>query len=216
MKKFLLPFFIFLSLSLQAQKFVSTKQSIMGGGNPEPIRVEQTKVIEITGNNFTAELPDGGILKGTITLESEKEIQGQKVKIFKTDKGCPFVINEDNVFINLFKTDDVAYSFYLDNYVEPTEEETAKAREKQEKDLEEWSYNSHVKMFGKFSADCMREGIVKPGMKREAVAILLDVPQTINLTETTNTTKEQWVYDDLYIYIENGEVTAIQRTKELR
>lgn len=36
-------------------------------------------------------------------------------------------------------------------------------------------------------------------------------PKKTNTTETVNGTREQWVYDDGYIYLENGLVTVIQK-----
>lgn len=38
-------------------------------------------------------------------------------------------------------------------------------------------------------------------------------PNNKNITETASHTKEQWVYDQGYIYLTDGIVTAIQKTE---
>ena len=38
-------------------------------------------------------------------------------------------------------------------------------------------------------------------------------PNKKNITETASHTKEQWVYDQGYIYLTDGIVTAIQKTE---
>lgn len=38
-------------------------------------------------------------------------------------------------------------------------------------------------------------------------------PQKINRTDTLSGEREQWVYENDYIYLENGYVTSIQEVK---
>jgi AAA15 family ATPase/GTPase len=69
----------------------------------------------------------------------------------------------------------------------------------------------NVKLYGQFSADCIKEGEVKPGMAGTAVLKILGTPNSINQTETENMITEQLVYDKVNVYLENSIVTAIQR-----
>lgn len=210
MKKLLLPILLLFSIATYAQEYVSHKQSFIEGNNTESTVTNQTRTITILGDRFKAELPDDNTIEGSLTLQSTDDNK----KVYKTDKGCILIVNDDNIFLNMYKTHDIAYSFYLENHIEPTEEEKAAAKAEIERETEEYMYNVHVDLYGEFTANCMREGSVKPGMKREAVAAMLGTPEVINETETTNSIKEQWVYDDMYVYMEKGLVSAVQRRKE--
>lgn len=63
-------------------------------------------------------------------------------------------------------------------------------------------------------AACM--GVVEIGMTEDMVREAWGYPDDRNITETQYTRREQWVYEvsrfeRKYVYIENGEVTAIQK-----
>jgi len=199
---------IFSAYDLNAQKFISKRQHYITNDSEGEYK-DKPRVILITGNKFEIELPNDIILKGTLTLISDETKAGKIINSFKTDKECILVVNEDNIFLNLFKTDGIAYTFYLDNYIEPTEEEKQKTNE-------EIEYKLNVELYGKFTADCIKEGKVKPGMDGVAVLLILGTPEVINQTETENIISEQLVYDDMYVYLENGKVTAIQRRMEIK
>ena len=68
--------------------------------------------------------------------------------------------------------------------------------------------------YGHF-ATYILEKQVKVGMTEEMVIESIGGTSNRNVTETTYGTSEQWVYgefpDNMYIYFENGKVTAIQR-----
>lgn len=198
--------------NLKAQKYISNRQSYIASNSTESIFLDETRYILITGDNFEIELPDNKLLKGTLTLKSDETKDGRKIKIYETDKGCFLVINNGNIFLNLYKTNDIAYTYYLDNYVEPP----AKSDKEKQEEIKEWEYNLNIELYGKFSADCIKEGKVKPGMAGTAVLEILGIPNTINQTETQNIIEEQLVYDDIYVYLKNSIVTAIQRRIEIK
>ncbi len=191
--------------NLIAQKYISNRQSYMEGNSSKSIYLDETRYIRINGNQFEVELPDNSLLKGTLTLISDETKDGKRIIVYKTDKGCILVINSDNIFLNLYKTNDIAYTYYLDNYIEPTEKEKQEIKEKTE-------YEIHVKQYGKLSADCIKDGVIRIGMSGLAVLLVKGTPLAINQTETENLITEQLVYNDMYIYLENGTVSAIQRT----
>jgi hypothetical protein len=210
---FLLIIFLLIEiLDLKAQEYISNRQSYISDNSTESIFLNETRNIIISGNNFEIELPDNKLIKGTLILKSDEIKNGRNVKIYETDKGCILVINSDNIFLNLYKTNDIAYTYYLENYVEPP----AKSDLEKQKEDEERKYNFNVELYGQFSADCIKEGEVKPGMTGTAVLKILGTPNTINQTETKNKITEQLVYDDVYVYLKNSIVTAIQRHIEIK
>lgn len=206
-KSFLLLASVIISQIAIAQVFISNKQSHSSSDSEK--EYFQKKKVTISDDNFVAELPNGQVLKGVIILTSDEIKDGKKVKIYKTDKNCVLVLNEDYIFLNLYRTDNIAYTFYLDNYVEPTEADKKITQEKTK-------YELNVKFYGKFTADCIKEGKVKPGMDGVAALLLLGTPNTINKTETAESISEQLVYDNMYVYLKNGIVEAIQTRLEIK
>jgi hypothetical protein len=195
--------------SLKAQKYISKRQSYFTKSSTEDKYLNQTRTVFINSNKFEIELLDKSILKGTLTPLPTEYKNGKKIKAYKTDKGCILAIYPGLVFLNLFATDSIAITYYFDNYVEPTSDEKQKTEDEVE-------YNVNVKMYGKFTADCIKEGKVKPGMDEVAALLMLGTPNTINQTETVNGMSEQFVYDDMFVYFENGKLTAIQRKIDIK
>lgn len=56
----------------------------------------------------------------------------------------------------------------------------------------------------------VKKGKVRLGMSKQEATLSWGKPKDINRTQTYNGTHEQWVYDDGYLYFENGKLTAIQ------
>lgn len=47
-------------------------------------------------------------------------------------------------------------------------------------------------------------------MSEKDLLISCGSPNEINRTVTANGSSEQWVYSNIYVYVENGEVTSFQ------
>ena len=65
-------------------------------------------------------------------------------------------------------------------------------------------------MYGELTANCIRDKKIKPGMKEIGIILIKGQPNKINTTETEHTISNQYVYDEMYVYTENGIVTTIQ------
>ena len=52
---------------------------------------------------------------------------------------------------------------------------------------------------------------VNIGANKQSVINEWGNPNKINKTETANGIREQWVYDNAYVYFVNGEVVTIQQ-----
>lgn len=193
-----------------SQTFISNMQSYYDVEKSETIYIKDKRIISINEPNFSVELPDNSELKGTLTFWEEKIKDGFKVKSYKIDGGGVIAVFKDNVFFNLHATQDIAYSFYLDNFIEPTEAEKKKEKEERNKKVAESIYQTHIKMFGRLTADCIRNVRVRPGMKEVALPLVLGHPNSINTTETLYSTTKQYVYDNKFVYVEKGIVTSIQ------
>lgn len=200
------------SINLYAQKFISKSLLVSGNQSDEEIFMEEPRTLIISNNTYEIELPDKTVLKGKLTFTSSEILDGKKVNIYNTEDGCPLVIGEDNIFFNLMRTHNIAISYYLNNYIKPPE----KTEEEKQREFEKFEYEHNIDNYGKFSADCIKEGKVKIGMKGLAVLEILGIPNTINQTETENTLIEQLVYDTKYVYLTNGIVTTIQSRIEIK
>lgn len=209
--KLILIISIFQLVVLQSysQTFVSQKQKIDSSGVDPVFATGERKVI-IDGNNFEVDLPNRPNLKGTLKFYKEiVQKNGLKDKVYHIDGGGMIWINKDYVGISL-KDFSIWFTFFLGNFVEPTDAEKIALKklsdEKHRKNMIViWS-----KMYGAFTAKCIVDKKVRPLMKETAIPLILGQPQTVNKTETANKISNQYVFNDTYVYTENGIVTVIQ------
>ncbi len=64
--------------------------------------------------------------------------------------------------------------------------------------------------FGKENFNVVLQGKVRIGMTKEMCALSWGQPKKINETLLSGRVSEQWVYNDNYLYFENGVLTALQ------
>jgi hypothetical protein len=69
----------------------------------------------------------------------------------------------------------------------------------------EEKYKALVKKHGKSNMEKVRKGVITVGMPEECVILAWGNPKKINRSSHGS---DQWVYEDQYVYIENGIVTA--------
>jgi hypothetical protein len=103
------------------QIFKSNKQTVLQDNSTKDKTLKGLRTIIIQDNEFKVELPNNSILTGTLSYHSSSDGKNN----FMTDKGCPFVIGENEIFLNLYQTHNAAYMFYkmtdeLDNSSEKT------------------------------------------------------------------------------------------------
>lgn len=115
MKKLLLPIFLLISLGLQAQEYVSIRQTIIDMSTFKTKDFNKTKTVLISGNKYKAEVPDNNKeITGTLTLEGVfKRKDGKPFKRYKLDGGGTLVITEENINLNLIKPHKETYTYYL-------------------------------------------------------------------------------------------------------
>ena len=207
---------LFIGFSAFSQIYVSQKSSYSDPETYNEIFVDGEKKIIIDGNKFYLTLPPNnvefnGTFKRAMSKPNEK---GESHEILKIDGGGLIDFGDDLIWVNLYATDfNNGYSFFLDNWIEPTEEEKRIVKEESDKRVAEDMYKFHIELYGKFTADCMKDGKVRIGMKAIVIPVILGQPNSINETETANKISRQYVYDNQYIYSENGIVTTIQTSR---
>jgi hypothetical protein len=68
----------------------------------------------------------------------------------------------------------------------------------------------YIKKYGQKTYNKLKEGYYWTGMNREMATISLGSPKDINRTVGSWGVHEQWVYDNIYLYFENGKLTSYQ------
>lgn len=192
-------------VSAFSQTYVSEKQSFVfleKETDYEKIFNEK-RIFIIDKNTYTIEMPDNKTITGKFKKVKLEKTNDNK---YEMEEGGFFQITNEKICMNLYSTDyKCIVNFYIGNGYEIETKRRAK-------DLIESSYQSHKKLFGDFTAQCIKEKKVKIGMKGIAIVLILGQPNEINETETENDISKQWVYENLYIYTDNGIVTVIQKT----
>lgn len=93
-----------------------------------------------------------------------------------------------------------------------------KAKEKEERELTKIQRRAasaeleknYIKKYGKETYDKLKRGYYWIGMNREMATISFGSPNDINRTVGAWGVNEQWVYDNMYLYFENGKLTSYQ------
>ena len=210
--KYLLMFAILILLKMQSygQTYISQKQSYYEKNNC--IYVTGEKVVKINGNNFELDLPNQTEkYTGTFSSIKNETQNGEKIKVYYIDGGGLIVLRKDQILANLYATKfETSINYFLANYIEPTETEKLAIKKKNEEQVAKNIFESDKKIMGELTAQCIRDKKVRIGMIDEALPLILGSAKKINTTETATGKHKQFVYDKMYIYSENGIVTAIQ------
>ncbi|WP_242120951.1 coiled-coil domain-containing protein [Aestuariivivens sediminicola] len=95
------------------------------------------------------------------------------------------------------------------------EERTLKQLEREQKLKQELAKSAelekkYLKKYGQKTYNKLKQGYYWIGMNKEMAIISLGSPKDINRTVGSWGVHEQWVYDNLYLYFENGTLTSYQ------
>ncbi|PQB07330.1 hypothetical protein BST83_09285 [Polaribacter filamentus] len=103
--------------------------------------------------------------------------------------------------------------------------EFIKVKKQEQKELKRLEYESNLKLkkaeyakleknyikkYGQKTYNKLKEGHYWIGMNREMATISLGSPKDINRTVGSWGVHEQWVYENRYLYFENGKLTSYQ------
>jgi len=82
--------------------------------------------------------------------------------------------------------------------------------EKKKTELSAREYQ-YLKKYGKNTYTKLKKGLYWVGMTKEMAKISLGNPKDINKTVGSWGVHEQWVYDNIYLYFENGKLASYQK-----
>lgn len=100
-----------------------------------------------------------------------------------------------------------------------------KIKKDEQQELEKLKYENELKLkkaeyvklekdyiikYGQKVYDKLKEGYYWVGMNREMATISLGSPKDVNRTVGSWGVHEQWVYNNIYLYFENGKLTSYQ------
>lgn len=110
------------------------------------------------------------------------------------------------------KRNDVINDFIKSKEAEERELERLEKESKLKEQKAEWVEleKQYIKKYGQNTYNKLKKGYYWIGMSREMATISLGRPNDINRTVGSWGVHEQWVYDDLYLYFENGKLTSYQ------
>lgn len=222
MKKFLITLMLHLVfIGLYSQSYISNKQSFNRDYSKDYIDYIGERIIVIKGNIIEIDLPNAENSKfiGKVNKKSEtKNSYGVTGTVYYFEGGGLIVVYPDQIYANLSATFvKGGIQYFLPNYIEPTAEQKKEADRIAKIETEKSKYDIDVKIYGKFTADCIRDQEIRAGMK-EAALILIDsnIWEKINKIVTSSGVRKQYVYpNNKYVYVENGIVTAIQTEEKL-
>lgn len=124
-----------------------------------------------------------------------------------TDSICGYM---SDLWIN--KNDNIN-EFIRVKELEKSELEQLENDQKLKAQKAEWAEleEKYAKKYGASTYNKLKQGYYWIGMTKEMATISLGRPNDLNKTVGSWGVHEQWVYDDLYIYFENGILTSYQK-----
>lgn len=188
--------------SINGQEYFSNKQSYLIGYGTEFIDIEQDKKVTINGGNLVAELPNGETFKSDIIFRKIQKNGIKEGKLYDAGENI-LVIYQDEIFLNI--NGEIATTYFLKNYELNSDQEKAEKAQG-----EKYTYELNIKLYGKLTADCIRDKKIEVGMNYMGIFDILGEPKSRNTTETANGLKQQFVYSNMNIYTEGEYVKAIQ------
>jgi hypothetical protein len=184
------------------------------------INIIKTKEIQnmVTDSTLKVTMKKGAKLKKTAN------VLGDIITTFSENKDVIildyhndyFGVLTDSIFRYVYegwiKKDEKIYEYIK---IKEDEERKLKQLEREQKLKEqksEWAEleKKYIKKYGEKTYNKLKEGSYWIGMNREMAIISLGRPNDINKTVGSWGVHEQWIYNNLYLYFENGKLSSYQ------
>lgn len=236
MKKLLLPFFLFISISFEIlaqnnevtvlinkQKEISNHIKIL----TDSIKTIELKINEIRSKEIKKIVADStlkAIVKSGAKIKNIASPLGES--IIRLNEGKEVVIMDyENGYFSVCAESVCGYmnDFWInkddkiEEYINVKEKEEIELRRlereqklKNQKDEYAKLEMNYIKKYGKETYNKLKQGDYWIGMNKKMAIISLGRPNDINRTVGSWGVHEQWVYDNLYLYFENGKLTSYQ------
>lgn len=99
---------------------------------------------------------------------------------------------------------------YLGKFLDLEQQAYIEKKGKEEKQYFAAQNKRMIAKYGKYWGKLVAEGQLEIGMTKQMCRDSWGEPQSINRTSTQYGNHEQWVYATIYVYFDNGKITAIQ------
>ena len=99
---------------------------------------------------------------------------------------------------------------YLGKFLDPTQQEYIEKREKETKQYFAAQKKRMITKYGNYWGKLVAEKQLEIGMTKQMCRDSWGEPNSINRTSTRYGNHEQWVYTTIYVYFDNGKISAIQ------
>lgn len=234
MKKYILLIIILISLKGLAQQTEITelenqKRQLLNQINN---LTDSVKSIELKINTLKSaeiqKMVNDSTLKATVRsgakLKKTASPLGESITSLTEDKEVVIIDYKDGYF---GVCADTICGYMSDLWIKKNDKiiEFINAKEKEEKELRRLEREqklknqkaeyaklekNYIKKYGQKTYDKLKQGYYWIGMNKEMATISLGRPNDINRTVGSWGVHEQWVYDNLYLYFENGKLTSYQ------
>ena len=99
---------------------------------------------------------------------------------------------------------------YLGKFLDLPQQEYIVKREKETKQYFANQKKRMIAKYGKYWGKLVADGQLEIGMTKQMCRDSWGEPESINRTSTRYGNHEQWVYTTIYVYFDNGKISAIQ------
>lgn len=99
---------------------------------------------------------------------------------------------------------------FLGKFLSPTQKDYIVKREAETKQYFAAQKKRMISKYGKYWGKLVAEGQLEIGMTKQMCRDSWGEPESINRTSTQYGNHEQWVYTTIYVYFDNGKISAIQ------
>jgi len=170
------------------------------------------KCIDIAAYNVTKQdaMYDDYECRCPIILVFENDSLGKYYSYVQTKTGKPFKDTKNCYWITDKGHEEESILLYLGKFLDEEQEAYISKRDKEEKQYFEAQKKKMLKKYGKYWGKLVAEGQLEIGMTKQMCRDSWGEPEDINTTSTRYGTHEQWVYTTIYVYFDNGKISAIQ------
>lgn len=169
------------------------------------------KCVDIGAYNVTQHEKSGdGDKRCPVILIFENEKLGKYYSYTQDYLGKPFEETEYCFWITDKGHEEERLPLYLGKFLDPTQQEYIAKREKETKQYFANQKKRMIAKYGKYWGKLVAEGQLEIGMTKQMCRDSWGEPESINRTSTRYGNHEQWVYTTIYVYFDNGKISAIQ------
>lgn len=169
------------------------------------------KCVDIGAYNVTQHEKSGdGDHRCPVILIFENDKYGKYYSYTQDYLGRPFEETEYCFWVTEKGHEEERLPLYLGKFLDFNQQEYIAKREKETKQYFANQKKRMIAKYGKYWGKLVGEGQLEIGMTKQMCRDSWGEPESINRTSTRYGNHEQWVYTTIYVYFDNGKISAIQ------